>query len=552
MAATTVVAACGSSVPPPLPSASGGPPPAFFPTTIQMSMANPPASLDPGDDDTPQGGEVNWLIYTGLTTYSRAAGNAGTQLIPGLATALPQISDGGRTYTVTLRKGLVFSNGKPVKASDFLYTIERDIKLPWPGAAAFITPIIKGAKAYADGTASTISGITTDDATGQITIQLTAPYGAFENVLAMPALGIIPAGTPIKNESATPPPGVGPYVMASVVPDESFELAGNPDWSRMKIPGIPAGHLNIKVRIDDSNPDAEALTVLTNNDDLLDWDETIQANLTVQIERNAASRFRLLSAGTTTYYAFMNVTEPPFNNKLVREAVVTGLDQNALSHLGSGTLQAGCFLLPPGVIGHPTGRCPYGAPGAGNLARAKALLKQSGDTGDAVTVWSPTQIPNREWMQAYTRLLNRLGLKATLKLVASARYPGEVGQARAVDPQTGFAVAGQGLPNPAEIYSATLDPSAITPTHNHNLSQVNDPTINRMLRTLAGTPTSNLSSVASRWQQLDSYVARQAYVVVLGYPKYPFLVSTRIKQTPAMISPIYGWDLSEVQVQPTS
>ena len=118
-----------------------------------------------------------------MLTYAHANGKPGTALIPGLATALPAISNGGKTYTVTLRKGLVYSNGKPVKASDFTYTVERAIKIPWGGSGQFITAQIQGATAYSKGTSKTISGITTNDATGQITIHLVAPYGAFDNVL---------------------------------------------------------------------------------------------------------------------------------------------------------------------------------------------------------------------------------------------------------------------------------------------------------------------------------------------------------------------------------
>ncbi len=76
-----------------------------------------PQSLDPGKGYTTQDAEVNWLVYTGLTTYKHVAGTASTTLIPGLATALPKVTDGGKTYTATLRKGLKFSDGTPVKAS---------------------------------------------------------------------------------------------------------------------------------------------------------------------------------------------------------------------------------------------------------------------------------------------------------------------------------------------------------------------------------------------------------------------------------------------------
>lgn len=73
--------------------------------TLKMLMGSAPQSLDPGLDYTTEGAEVNWLVYTGLTTYVHASGNAGTRLIPGLATALPVVSDGGKMYTATLRKG---------------------------------------------------------------------------------------------------------------------------------------------------------------------------------------------------------------------------------------------------------------------------------------------------------------------------------------------------------------------------------------------------------------------------------------------------------------
>ena len=49
-------------------------------------------------------------------------------MIPGLAKALPKISDGGKTYTLFLRKGLKYSDGTPVKASDFTYAVERALQ----------------------------------------------------------------------------------------------------------------------------------------------------------------------------------------------------------------------------------------------------------------------------------------------------------------------------------------------------------------------------------------------------------------------------------------
>ena len=118
---------------------------------INIVEGTAPDSLDPGFGYTTQAAEADWIAYTGLTTYAHANGTAGGQVIPGLATALPTVSDGGKTYTATLRKGLVFSDGKPVKASDFTYSIERSMKIPWGGSGQFYGGTIVGAAAYAEG-----------------------------------------------------------------------------------------------------------------------------------------------------------------------------------------------------------------------------------------------------------------------------------------------------------------------------------------------------------------------------------------------------------------
>jgi peptide/nickel transport system substrate-binding protein len=517
-------------------------------TTVQMVMGVAPQSLDPGLDYTTQGSEVNWLVYTGLTTYKHSSGAAGGNLIPGLATALPTISADGKTYTVTLRKGLVFSNGKPVLASDFTYTVERAIKIPWGGSGSFITPVIAGATAFSTGKSKTISGITTDNATGKIVIHLTAPYGPFDNVLAFPALGIIPAGTPMTAQPTSPPPGVGPYMVTNIVANTSFSVVKNPHWAAMAVPGIPAGHDNIDIKIS-SNVASNALSVLNNSADIFDWADTIPGSLLPQIQANAKGRYKQVNLGGSTYYVFLNTTEKPFSSLLAREAVVTGLNQDEMSRIGSGTLQPACFFLPPAVPGHPTGKCPYGTPGTGNLAKAKALVKQSGMAGTAVTVWSQERAPRTQWMTYYTQFLNSIGFKATQKGIADATYFTTIGESKTLHPQTGFADWNQDFPNPVDFYGVLLDGNAILPTDNENFGQTNDPYINAQVAKLGATPTTQLGSVVKQWQALDEYVAKKAYVAVFGYQKFPFFASDRINYSDLIFQPIYGWDLTSFDIK---
>lgn len=210
-------------------------------------------ALDPATDSTSptraaRDEDVDWFVYTGLTTYSHTRGRAA--LIPGLAQSLPLTLGGGNTYAATLRRRLVFSNGRAVTAGDFLYTVERDLRIHDSTAATQLAKLVVGAKAFERGRSRTVSGITTDNLTRTIVIRLTEPDRSFDRLLALPALGLIPAGTPMRASTVVPPAGAGPYVLTNVVPKTSFSVVKNPQWAPLAVPGIPPAELNVNVRID--------------------------------------------------------------------------------------------------------------------------------------------------------------------------------------------------------------------------------------------------------------------------------------------------------------
>ncbi len=531
LVAVVGLAACGSS------STSGG--------TATVLMGTPPDSLDPGLGASTQSYEATWIAYTGLVTYAHAEGEAGTKLIPGLAQTLPTVTNGGRTYTFTLRKGLVYSNGTPVKASDFTHAIERAIKLGWTNKS-FLTENIVGGEAFDAGKASSISGIHTDDATGAITIELVAPYGPFLNVLAFPAAGLVPGTTPMRSLSNEPPPGVGPYEIESVVPNKSYEMVRNPNWSKDAIPGIPAGHMNVDVKIV-SNNQTEAEQVLDDSADVFDYNDTIPPTLLSQVESQAKARFAKEPTVSGEYF-FLNVKEAPFDNPLAREAVNYALNRQALERLDSGMLDPACFFLPAGMPGHPSGSCPYGEPSAQpNIAKAKELVRQAGLQGTPVTVWGGSRAPHKEFVDYYTSMLNEIGFKATEKIVADAQYYETVGNL-STKAQTGWLSYSQDFPNPLDFYQL-LDAKSILPQENHNLSQVNDPRIQSELAALGPVPSSQLGSVVPRWQALDEYTAKQAYLAVFGYDEAPKFLSSRINFKAAIFHPVYGNDWSSLELK---
>src|SRR3954451_20850654 len=468
--------------------------------TATVLMGTAPDYLDPNETYTTQGAEAVWISYTPLLTYKHENAPGGNDLIPGLATALPQISQDQKTYTLTLRKGLVFSNGQPVKASDFKCSVERMIKVNW-GGKSFVTDNVTGATDFDEGKSNDISGITTDDATGKITIQLEQPYGAFANVLAFPDLGLVPCGSPETTQTTHLPPGVGPYMITDIVPNKSFSLVKNPKFAALNIPDIPTGHLDrINVTIE-SNTQTAAQQVLNNQADNFDAGDTLPPSLVPQVQSQASDRFEPVTI-PSTFYFFMNTQIPPFNNELARQAVNVAMDRPALQRLASGFLEPECFFIPEGIVGHPDSECPSAAadqtPSADAVAKAKQLVQQSGTAGQSVTVWGEQRAPRTQYVEYYADLLNTLGYKATPKLISDTTYFPTIGNAKTA-PQTGFADWIQDFPNPVDFY-LLLATKSIQPVNNENFGNVSDPKIDSTIAKPTPPPTQSLGSVASQWQ----------------------------------------------------
>jgi peptide/nickel transport system substrate-binding protein len=506
--------------------------------TVKVVEGTYPDSLDPDFSYTTQGLEATDMVYIPLLTYAAKEGTAGTQLIPGLATALPTVSSDGLTYTLTLRSGIKYSDGTPVQAADFTHAIERSIKISW-GGASFFTGYIKGAADYAAGKAQSISGIQADNSTGKITITLSQPYGAFDNLLAFESSAPIPSSTPMKVLSNTPPLGDGPYKFGKIVPNGSYQLLRNADFASFKIPGIPTGYADeIDVSVN-SNSTAEAQAVLNNQADVFDAGDTIPAQVLPQVVTQAKDRYQKTPLAST-YYFFMNTRVAPFNNKAARTAVNMAMDRPALAKLSSGALTPGCNFLPPTIAGHADGPCSFGdptqSPSAATVAKAKQMIKDAGLAGTKVTVWSETRQPRQNFCLYLNDLLKSLGFNSTLKVIADATYFQTIGN-ESLNPQIGFADWSQDFPNPSDFY-LLLSKAAIQRTNNENFGDVDDPQIESQLASLEKDPASELSADAAKWQALDKYVADQSYVGVYGYQTAPKFLSNRVNFSGAIFNPV--------------
>jgi peptide/nickel transport system substrate-binding protein len=514
------------------------------PGSITISQTSQPDRLDPALSFTINGLEPMWLVYTPLLAYRHAEGNEGAELIPGLATDLPEITDDGRTYTLELREGLKYSDGSAVKASDFEHTIERVLYLQSAGAS-FYTGIV-GAERYleAHDESADIAGIRTDDETRKITIELTRPDAAFQNILAMNFAGLVPGDTPFKNMTQDPPPGVGPYEITDSEPNRQFVLERNPTFDELDIPDIPTGSIEtITTRIIGSERE-QAEDVL---DGKLDYmQDPPPADLKPTILEQASDRYEEHPTGTT-YYFFLNTRTPPFDDPLVRQAVNYGLDREAIGRLYAGALQPGCAFLAPGVPGYDeeldTTGCPYGDPTQPpDTERARQLIERAGATGAKVTVWGSNETETSSVVEAYADMLNEIGLDAQPRLVDASVYYSTI-ENQKTQAQTGYETWFEDFPHPLDFF-LQLDGDSIQPTNNPNVANVDDPHINGEIARLR--PVADLKSVEEDWAALDSYLVSppHSYVAVFGHKKVGTFFSERMDPATAEFHPVYQNDYS--------
>ena len=202
---------------------------------ITVTTTSFPDYVDPQLSYTVEGWEVLWNVYTPLLTYKHERGEAGTQVVPGLAKDMPEISPDGKTYKLTLRPNMKYSDGTPITASDFSYAIQRLFKTDSGGSVLYDK--IVGATDYAEGKADTISGISTNDETGDITIALTAPNGTFNNVLGLMFAAPMPPTTPLdKDATNSPPPSSGPFMISKVDAPRTLTMERNPNFHTSRTP----------------------------------------------------------------------------------------------------------------------------------------------------------------------------------------------------------------------------------------------------------------------------------------------------------------------------
>ncbi len=500
-----------------------------------------PESLDPGLSFTLEGATALQNVYLPLLTYAHADGAAGTKLIPALAKGLPRIDQGGRRYTLHLRPGLEYSDGTPVKASDFRFAVERLFRINSVGST-FYTGIV-GAEAFAKTKKGGIPGIVTDDSSGKIVIHLTEPSGFFSHLLGLEYASLLPPDTPDEDMTAQPPPATGPYAITDVRPGRGWEYARNPVWAKANaeaLPQLPGGHVDKIVFKVQPNTSTQVHEVERGQ---VDWmKDPPPPDLYADVkQRFEGSQFRE-DPTISVYYFWMNTQRPPFDDVRVRRAVNYAIDPAALERIYAGTIERTQQVLPPQMPGYRKFRLyPH------DMAKAKELVAQAHPADRQVTVWTFNLTAAAEAGEYFQQVLEQLGFEAKLKQVSASTYFTLIGNSKTPELDAGFGNWLLDYPHPNDYFEPQLSGESILPSGNTNWAGFDDPAIDRKIDELARRQLGPQQE--DEYAALDREVMRQAPWAPFGTFTLGTFVSDKIDFGKVIVSPMFGQDLTSFQLK---
>jgi peptide/nickel transport system substrate-binding protein len=507
--------------------------------TLNGTYASFPDYMDPALSYTAEGWTAMADVYIPLLTYKHANGEEGSEVIPGLAKEMPKISNGGKTYTLFLRPGLKYSDGTPVKASDFPFAVERMIELNSGGSSFYLK--IVGAEKFAETKQGPIPGIETNDKTGEIVIDLEGPSGTFTNELGLMFVAPLPQDTPIEDLSANPPPGTGPYMITKSQPGKGWEYERNPYWAKANgeaMPDLPEGVVDDAKMTVIRNPQSQVNDIEQGTYDWMQNPPPSSRYAEVK-EKFEGTQFRV-EPTISTYYFWMNSKEAPFDDVKVRQAVNYAIDSAALERIYAGQIKGTQQILPPGMPGYEQFELyPY------DLDKAKEMIKEANPSDMDITVWTDTESPNNEAGEYLNEVLKELGFNTTLKILNADNYFTVIGNLSTPDLDAGWSDWFQDYPHPNDFFQPLLAGESIQSTNNNNFAQFDDPAVNSQVKKLGAEQLGPDQEKA--YAELDKEVMEEAPWAPYGTRTLSTFVSDAIDLESVIFNPTFGHYLSSFE-----
>jgi YVTN family beta-propeller protein len=480
-------------------------------------------TIDPANVASPPSARALALVYDGLVGYRRTVGVDSYDLVPDLATGLPHPTDGGRTYSFTLRPGIRYADGRVVVPADFRRAIQRQFTAQ--GSERRWYEGLLGAGLCGKARCDLTQGIVTT-ATA-ITFRLTAPDPEFLFKLASVAAAPVPPGTSTGPERGAAIAGTGPYAVTGFVPNMSLRLDRNPYFRSWSVAARPRGYpRTIRWR---ALPKAELVgDVLAGRVDMVDL-RAVPPTDAARVALSHPAQVHLNTVAKTAYLV-LNTTQPPFDRALARRGLALALDRSRFARaepMGAGP--GVCELLPAGFPGYEPDctltRNPdaSGAWHGPDLAAGRRLVRASGTRGQIVELYyDPSATGATHSLAPYlTRLVRELGYHPRLHPMPASFDL----SAKPWDVTTNGWLPD--FPSASQYYLPLLSCAART-NGGFNIGGYCNPALDSLAARAVRLSGSDPGQADRLWRQVYRTAADDAAVIPTDHGTLPILVSARV------------------------
>jgi peptide/nickel transport system substrate-binding protein len=490
---------------------------------------------------------------------------------PDMAEGTPEISNGGKTVTVHIKKGIHFSPpvNREVTSSDVAYAIERGAN---PNVAnPYIASYFKSIEGEPTATGGPMKGIETPNQS-TIVFHLSEPKGQLvADALVLPLTAAVPKEYAEKFDKDKPSDyanyqvATGPYMLKNnaegkvlgigYIPGKSATLVRNPNWNP-KTDFRPAYLNEIAIKIGGTS------TVIGRQ--VLEGSNVVQNESAVAQSdvRLAAEKYKSqleISPGGGAHYIGVNNKVGPFKNVNLRKAFWAALDRTAMDKARGGELVTNVathFIYPTingfeqaGGLKGPTGpQFDFNEHPEGDAAIAEKYIKLAGYpsgkfTGtEPITVVGSTGSPGEQDAEIVEQTLKNLGFTVKFTLVEAstmyAKYCNVPKEEITVCPSVGWIAD---FADPQTVLNITFNGTTIVPTGNVNWGQTNVPKINAAMA--AAENVVGEEARAKAWAKIDDELVEDAAAIPFDWDKQANIEGTGV-QGVGDIWNVGEWDYS--------
>ncbi|MBT8051168.1 MAG: peptide ABC transporter substrate-binding protein, partial [Gammaproteobacteria bacterium] len=311
---------------------------------VRRGNGEEPSTLDPHRADGVPAAHILRDLFEGLTTISSSG-----QIVPGAALRW-NISRDARTYTFYLRRDLSWSNGEPLNASDFVYSLRRALHPDTASAsAAALLPIANAREVLAGELPIEDLGVALLDDEFTLQITLTGPTPYFLGLMASPvAYPVNRRNVEAFGELFSMPGNLvsnGAFTLNEWVPRTRIVLEKNPLYREARDTLIERVFY---IPVEEASAEVNRFRVGE-----LDWTSEVPSNQFAWLQKNYPDEL-VISPWTGSYFLGFNLTQEPFvDNPSLRMALILAIDREIITDKVTRFGERPSYsLVPPGIDGY--------------------------------------------------------------------------------------------------------------------------------------------------------------------------------------------------------